>query len=602
MEETGSGGAQGLSSFVGERHAAAAAEVAEFDGLMERKLKQLPPSKLKDIAVVVGIPFYTEVSNIISVLVTLREVFQERRQRCLVCVVGECARSDYVQMIDVAELEEGEAWEQERFVGIETMWKPLPKFAQKPWAVRALQLVAAAANNGNGTHLLVVDADIQFNHWELSAKSLVVALLNPLLAYDHQFLEPSQIGKPPLAESTSSSDLSLSASSSSSSSPVGSAPSCAEPASATMVVLNAPRSFIADDGLVHLFTYLFVYAVLGIEIHQIYGGEFSVHRELNKALLRDKSLFYRDAYCMECQFACRAVVKCADAARTNDEADLLAAGKGKSKTSEGDHHDHDHDHDGDDDKRAHEGGVLEWLMKGKWHAKITLSKLLAIDPKTDRTRLDFVTEKLFDDALLFASLGIGADHSLHPCVTNGTGGLSKRQQPDPRQQSMRVLAPPATRKELVVASKDYYQRLLTNHLTQGAADLPLESSLVQELLPALHSRAWKPRNGREGYSLFVSKAQQSWTEEEREHHFVFGAQEWARHLMELLRIYQRSTNDRQRQAVLEANRLVWLVGATAFLNDCAPGSWGDMLDLMHKEYAPTFRAAYLREFGTQQQQ
>jgi hypothetical protein len=38
-----------------------------------------------------------------------------------------------------------------RFVGIETMWKPLPKYAQKPWTVRALQLVAAAANNGNGT-------------------------------------------------------------------------------------------------------------------------------------------------------------------------------------------------------------------------------------------------------------------------------------------------------------------------------------------------------------------------------------------------------------------------------------------------------------------
>jgi len=219
-----------------------------------------------------------------------------------------------------------------------------------------------------------------------------------------------------------------------------------------------------------------------------------------QALLRDKSLFYRDAYCMECQFACRAVVKCADAARANDEADL-AAGKGKSKTSEGDQHDHDHDHNenGDDDKRAHEGGVLEWLMKGKWHAKITLSKLLAIEPKTDRTRLDFVTEKLFDDAILFTSLGIGADHSLHPVlsptpartttrqprpahhlrpphlplgqwVTNGTGGLSKRQQPDPRQQSMRVLAPPATRKELVVASKDYYQRLLTNHLTQGTLE------------------------------------------------------------------------------------------------------------------------------------
>jgi hypothetical protein len=39
-----------------------------------------------------------------------------------------------------------------------------------------------------GAHLLVVDADIQFNHWELSAKSLVVALLNPLMAYDKQFL------------------------------------------------------------------------------------------------------------------------------------------------------------------------------------------------------------------------------------------------------------------------------------------------------------------------------------------------------------------------------------------------------------------------------
>jgi hypothetical protein len=32
---------------------------------------------------------------------------------------------------------------------------------------------------------------------------------------------------------------------------------------------------------------------------------------------------------------------------------------------------------------------------------------------------------------------------------------------------MRVLAPPATRKELLLASKTYYQRLLTNHLTQG---------------------------------------------------------------------------------------------------------------------------------------
>jgi hypothetical protein len=60
-------GGQGLASFVSERHAAAVEEVAEFDALMARKIQQLPPSKLKDIALVVGIPFYTEVSNIISV-------------------------------------------------------------------------------------------------------------------------------------------------------------------------------------------------------------------------------------------------------------------------------------------------------------------------------------------------------------------------------------------------------------------------------------------------------------------------------------------------------------------------------------------------------
>jgi len=75
-----------------------------------------------------------------------------------------------------------------------------------------------------------------------------------------------------------------------------------------------------------------------------------------------------------------------------------------------------------------------------------------------------------------------------------------------------------------------------------------------------------------------------------------------------------------RKAILEANRLLWLVGAIAFLNDCVSGSWGDMLEIMHEvlrfpwssffltytshnsmlfsvqEYAPTFRAVYLRNF------
>lgn len=55
--------------FIDRRQEAAAREVAEFDLLMSRKVKQMPPSKLKNIDLVVGIPFYTEISNIVSVLV-----------------------------------------------------------------------------------------------------------------------------------------------------------------------------------------------------------------------------------------------------------------------------------------------------------------------------------------------------------------------------------------------------------------------------------------------------------------------------------------------------------------------------------------------------
>ncbi len=51
-------------------------------------------------------------------------------------------------------------------------------------------------------------------------------------------------------------------------------------------------------------------------------------------------------------------------------------------------------------------------MKGKWHAKITLSKLLAIDNKTGKTRLDCVTEKLFNDCILLSTYGIGQNNEL----------------------------------------------------------------------------------------------------------------------------------------------------------------------------------------------
>lgn len=78
------------------------------------------------------------------------------------------------------------------------------------------------ANNGNGAHVMIVDADIQFNFWDLSARSLCNALITPL----------DQL---PVA----------------------------------MVCLNAPRSFYADDAIVHLWCFLFTYAVYGVRIHQV---------------------------------------------------------------------------------------------------------------------------------------------------------------------------------------------------------------------------------------------------------------------------------------------------------------------------------------------
>lgn len=110
---------------------------------------------------------------------------------------------------------------------------------------------------------------------------------------------------------------------------------------------------------------------------------------------------------MECQFACRAVLYDTDISGMHDHQAKRYHEGGKEKEYAG-------------EATLHSSGVLEWLMKGKWHAKITLNKLLTVDPKTERTRLDFVTEKLFDDALFFSSLGLGTDDGLHsvplPCA------------------------------------------------------------------------------------------------------------------------------------------------------------------------------------------
>ena len=75
-------------------YSTARSELEQFDHLMRRKASDMA-HKLDDIDVVVGIPFYTEITNIISVLVTLKEVFQQRRQRACLLVIGEFSRSDH---------------------------------------------------------------------------------------------------------------------------------------------------------------------------------------------------------------------------------------------------------------------------------------------------------------------------------------------------------------------------------------------------------------------------------------------------------------------------------------------------------------------------
>ena len=110
--------------------------------------------------VVVGIPFYTERDNVVSQLVTLRQVFQERRQRALVVVIGEHTRCDMLEDIAVDDIEESEPCApslEPPFSRLITFWKPHRRYQGKPWSVRAGQLLAAAA----GAHLVILDADIQ---------------------------------------------------------------------------------------------------------------------------------------------------------------------------------------------------------------------------------------------------------------------------------------------------------------------------------------------------------------------------------------------------------------------------------------------------------
>ena len=770
-----------LPDFLRSIYSSSAASLSEFDRLIHAKVRnELGRSKLRRIEVVVGIPFYTELANIHSVLVTLRDVFQRRKQRTLVVIMGEYARQDCIQdcISECADIERGESWETEGWVSIETMWKPHPKYASKPWTVRALQIIAsqcggmrnaevlspdsATSNSSSssrnisspssppapigscvGAHLLIMDADIQFNHFELSAQSLVHSLLDPLQAWPS-----AEAANAPAAQSASSTNTEIPAGSSvsaslpvarqcltlytedqpaaappfpprlehkhqplfptplplslagshnagargagldddegecemhdaaaeaeaqaeganaeadvtfspvfavrtpsgypsdvplSTSSPLALPSDPADlkepPPPALLVVLNAPRSFFSDDAIVHLVSYLHSVMSLGLELHQSHGGEFSVHRDLNAHLLALQTVVYDRTYCVEAQLANRAaMVHPATHPELFPSISLPPASGAGAGSRVG-------------------CSVLEVLMKGKWHAKITLGKLLAFEGGAgaaaaaaaanpsypapappavaaaaatpanagasaaavstasaskggSRVRIDLVSEKLLNEAMYWSSLGIvspipapqpqpqppqpfrGPFSSFAAGATAGSGTLSFEDlssppsdgsaasagplapgpapllhhvggvkyvpSPDPKAQSLRVLAPTCTRKQMLTSLKSYHQTLLLEHVSTG--HLKPESRFVTRFLPLLQQQVVKRSTGFSALSYIVSFARASaresdpWhpsrlSEDQRERFIVFGPREWAAYTVELMSIYKESTKPEQR--------------------------------------------------------
>jgi len=838
--------------------------VAEFDSLIHSKVDlELNPSVLEHAELVIGIPFYTELTNIHSVLICLREAIVRRKTPTLMVVMGEYARLDCVQQIeDLLEIENGEAWEHQQqqqqhqqrehgadhatqtqngdpslpLVSIATMWKPHVRYASKPWTVRALQIIASRAGpvleeastvasattrsvrpRRRGAHLIILDADIQFNHFELSAQSLIGALLEPLQAWENvnenqnlrmknrwqrwgqrlqankstdidpatstipepvlhsaSPISPASPSIPPLPVCRHACDAPMPsplprrshepnrcvsfspvfpvrcpedyahASALVSSHPASSSsdhsPMCRAPASC-FVLLNAPRSFVSDDGIVHVMTYLYTFMLLGVEMHQSHGGEFSLHRDFNRAILEDESavgggIEYAACYCVENQLAHRAAFIhpithphlfpslrkeydeykqfCHSQDKRNGEAQL-------QQSSASDHC------NGDGTKSAElyeawQNGcsVLEVLMKGKWHAKITLSKLLALEggkpsanpaPQTSapngpsglspspslspypsplspplqppkptstpplnasvvppvtrspptsirpasRARIDLVSEKLMRESMLLGSLGLlsPAAFSVRPVLHHSGGGSiqprcatrsdsecsgspspppplppsspvsyaasvmsssSSSLAPDPRSQSMKVLAPMSARKQMMKALKVYYNILIDEFVRMQAEKqsyaFPPHSTFVRRFLPMLHQTVLQHSshdavtlivpcapppapvpshqpNGSHADSVSVSVCDRL---------FVFGADEWADATIELLQIYRQAQTEHQRHMVLSGHRLVWLVGCIALLNAHSHCFWGHLHSTLHESYVPTFRRVYLRRF------
>jgi hypothetical protein len=359
-----------------------------------------------------------------------------------------------------------------------------------------------------------------------------------------------------------------------------------------MVSLNAPRSYLSDDGIVHLYSTLLMHGSLGTHVHQPMGGEFSLHASFNAALLAGESqggtlppVTYDDAYCVQSQLLTRALA--------------------------GSH-----------------GPVVERLMRGKWHAKIGLAKILHAPGAHGKSRIDLVTERMFDDVMALASarctgavgdvdiIAAGRTFRLskdgapgaawvqrsrqmegtHVAAAAGASAVSPRGYaagrpqgsvyPDPLAQQMCVLAPPIARKEIWAALKAFLREFFARDL----ACMPDNCSFADEVLPLLHCACNAPRGA---FRVADTKGAMLGTEPAAA---VFGPEAWARATASLLRAYRAAPpGSDARRAVVHANRLSWLLGALAFLNSTVAGDWGAAHERLDA-YCVAFRAAYLRDF------
>eukprot|EP01088_Endostelium_zonatum_P022405 TRINITY_DN9617_c0_g1_i1.p1 TRINITY_DN9617_c0_g1~~TRINITY_DN9617_c0_g1_i1.p1 ORF type:complete len:145 (-),score=20.08 TRINITY_DN9617_c0_g1_i1:58-492(-) len=106
------------------------------ENIVPNVLRHIEEEERSAIQVVIGIPFYTEITNITSVLVSLSECFSQKEVTALVVVLGEFQTLDQLSKIPISQISTTE-----QFCKIRTFWKPSSKFAGKPYSVRAFQWI-----------------------------------------------------------------------------------------------------------------------------------------------------------------------------------------------------------------------------------------------------------------------------------------------------------------------------------------------------------------------------------------------------------------------------------------------------------------------------